>query len=183
MERVELVAPAVAAEVAGVLGALLDIVATQPRVVLRPAVPRQRAAPTRLPSWHRWHWRHSDVQAQVHRHPEQPGQQQRVLAQAGRLRGLVRSTRTSWISRLNSPPGPNRVSMPDEPVRPDGRPWQRGSEGSTADSYDKVCRRNRHTLILTVSGDPNKLLPELSGRSGPQGGPRAVLPFRDPSRT
>ena len=25
----------------------------QPRVVLRPAVPRQRAAPTRLPSWHR----------------------------------------------------------------------------------------------------------------------------------
>jgi hypothetical protein len=34
--------------------------------VLRPAVPRQRAAPTRLPSWHRWHWRHSDVQAQVH---------------------------------------------------------------------------------------------------------------------
>ena len=67
MERVELVAHAVAAEVAGVLGALLDIVATQPRVVLRPAVPRQRAAPTRLPSWHRWHWRHSDVQAQVHR--------------------------------------------------------------------------------------------------------------------
>jgi hypothetical protein len=100
-----------------------------------------------------------------------------------KLRGLVRSTRTSWISRLNSPPGPNRVSMPDEPVRPDGRPWQRGSEGSTADSYDKVCRRHRHPLILTVSGDPNKLLPELSGRSGPQGGPRVVLPFRDLNRT
>jgi len=100
-----------------------------------------------------------------------------------KLRGLVRSTRTSWISRLNSPPGPNRVSMPDEPVRPDGRPWQRGSEGSTADFYDKVCRRNRHPLILTVSGDPNKLLPELSGRSGPQGGPRVVLPFRDLNRT
>jgi hypothetical protein len=40
-----------------------------------------------------------------------------------KLRELVRSTRTSWISRLNSPPGPSRVSMPDEPVRPDGRPW------------------------------------------------------------
>jgi hypothetical protein len=100
-----------------------------------------------------------------------------------KLRGLVRSTRTSWISRLNSPPGPNRVSMPDEPVRPDGRPWQRSSEGSTADFYDKVCRRNRHPLILTVSGDPNKLLPELSGRSGPEGGPRVVLPFRDLNRT
>jgi len=134
VERVELVAPAVAAEVAGVLGALLDIAGI--------LMSKPKFAGTRSNQGNsNGSWLKPGGGSQLRGRPD------------SKLRGLVRSTRTSWISRLNSPPGPNRVSMPDEPVRPDGRPWQRGSEGSTADSYDKVCRRNRHPLILTVSGD------------------------------
>jgi hypothetical protein len=71
VERVELVAPAVAAEVAAVLGALPGIVGDAAAGSAAASGAEAAGGADAIAELAPRHWWHSDVQAQVLRHPEQ----------------------------------------------------------------------------------------------------------------